>query len=162
MSSSAVQPLTVLEQQEKIFLDQAHASQTKQDVAVTAGPAETLARSAERPASSATVLPTFDLTEFLEGPSGSEEDIRSFCQHVADCLAQTGCLIVRDPRVGSTEADSFLDMMERYFSQSADIKMHDVHPELHYQVYTTAYLPLEIAACCCVGTYGIGAAWALI
>jgi hypothetical protein len=80
---------------------------------------------------SGTVLPTFELSAYL---MASAENMQSFCRSMADCLAQTGCLIVRDPRVGTAESDRFLDMMERYFSQPTQDKMADVHPELHYQV----------------------------
>ena len=86
------------------------------------------------PASSSGVLPLFDLSRFLDRDGSSGEESRQFCQDMADCLAQTGCLIVRDPRVGTAEADCFLDLMERYFNQPASSKMEDVHPELHYQV----------------------------
>ena len=41
---------------------------------------------------------------------------------------------MRDPRVGTSEADRFLDLMERYFGQPDAAKAPDVHPELHYQV----------------------------
>lgn len=108
------------------------ALQQRQGIASTAGRADASTGSAA--AVSAQVLPTFDLSEFLEADAGSREALQRFCWDMADCLAQTGCLIVRDPRVGTAEADCFLDMMERYFGQPADIKMPDVHPELHYQV----------------------------
>ncbi|EIE25459.1 Clavaminate synthase-like protein [Coccomyxa subellipsoidea C-169] len=111
------------------------ALQQRQGIASTAGRADASTGSAA--AVSAQVLPTFDLSEFLEADAGSREALQRFCRDMADCLAQTGCLIVRDPRVGTAEADCFLDMMERYFGQPADIKMPDVHPELHYQVGAT-------------------------
>lgn len=83
------------------------------------------------PSNDADLLPTFDLSDYLES---QHDSMQSFCCSVAQCLAQTGCLIVRDPRVGSAQSDTFLDMMERYFSQPDEDKMADVHPELHYQV----------------------------
>ena len=80
-------------------------------------------------------LPAFDLSEFLAARNGPLAEQNRFCEDVASCLQQTGCLIVRDPRVGTAQSDCFLDMMERYFSQSTELKMPDVHPELHYQVH---------------------------
>ena len=53
---------------------------------------------------------------------------------MAACLSQTGCLLVRDPRVNAADNDCFLDLMERYFGQSREAKMADVRPDLHYQV----------------------------
>ena len=80
-------------------------------------------------------LPVFDLTACLEdGSSLSSAALAPFCEAVAACLENTGCLVVRDPRVGTAEADAFLDLMERYFGQPDAAKMPDVHPELHYQV----------------------------
>ena len=80
-------------------------------------------------------LPVFDLTNCLEASSSlGSSDLALFCEEVAACLERTGCLVVRDPRVGTAEADRFLDLMERYFGQPDAAKMPDVHPELHYQV----------------------------
>ena len=87
-------------------------------------------------------LPLFDLSEFLLARSFPSAEQNTFCEEVASCLQQTGCLIVRDPRVSSEQSDCFLNMMERYFSQPTELKMPDVHPELHYQV---CLLSLDLA-----------------
>lgn len=92
------------------------------------------ASSAQQALQAAHGLPLFDLSEFLVVRDGPSAEQNTFCEEVASCLQQTGCLIVRDPRVSSEQSDCFLDMMERYFSQPTALKMPDVHPELHYQV----------------------------
>jgi hypothetical protein len=46
-------------------------------------------------------------------------------------------LVVRDPRVTLHHNERFLDMMERYFGQPADVKLHDARPEVSYQVGAT-------------------------
>lgn len=53
---------------------------------------------------------------------------------MARCLSETGCLIVRDPRVGKAENETFLNLMEEYFDQPEEVKLRDARPELHYQV----------------------------
>ena len=53
---------------------------------------------------------------------------------MARCLAETGCLIVRDPRVGKSDNETFLNLMERYFEQPDKVKLQDARPALHYQV----------------------------
>ncbi len=92
------------------------------------------ASSAQQDLQAAPGLPLFDLSEFLLARDGPSAEQDTFCEEMASCLQQTGCLIVRDPRVSSEQSDCFLDMMERYFSQPTELKMPDVHPELHYQV----------------------------
>ena len=92
------------------------------------------ASSAQQDVQAAPGLPLFDLSGFLVARDGPSAEQNTFCEEVASCLQQTGCLIVRDPRVSSEQSDGFLDMMERYFSQPTELKMPDVHPELHYQV----------------------------
>jgi hypothetical protein len=91
---------------------------------------------APRGTSGPSALPVFDLAACLDSSDASlsSSALAPFCEAVARCLEQTGCLVVRDPRVGSAEADRFLDLMERYFGQPDAAKMPDVHPELHYQV----------------------------
>ena len=80
------------------------------------------------------VLPVFDISVLLEGGEMLSAAQDNLCREVAACLHQTGCLIVRDPRVGTEQSNGFLDMMERYFCQPKELKLPDVFPELHYQV----------------------------
>ena len=65
---------------------------------------------------------------------GNEAAWDALAADVAKCLHRTGCCVVRDPRVGTADNECFLDMMERYFSQSGEAKMADCRPHLHYQV----------------------------
>ena len=83
-------------------------------------------------------LPTFDIAPMLAMPDQDlSEKAQQLCQAVAACLRDTGCLIVRDPRVKTEDNTVFLDMMERYFAQSTAAKLKDTRPKLHFQVCTT-------------------------
>ena len=77
-------------------------------------------------------LPVIDISAFLAGDA-SDPAVQDACRAVADCLRDTGALIVRDPRVNAGDNARFLDMMEAYFSQPHEVKLADVHPELCYQ-----------------------------
>ena len=80
-------------------------------------------------------LPVFDLAPMLAMTGHDLPDrVQSLCLAVADCLRDTGCLIVRDPRVKAEDNVVFLDMMERYFEQSTAVKLKDSRPQLHFQV----------------------------
>lgn len=63
-----------------------------------------------------------------------DEDLKLSCEKVAACLRETGALVIRDPRCTTQDNDRFLDMMERYFGQAADVKRKQERPDLHYQV----------------------------
>jgi isopenicillin N synthase-like dioxygenase len=78
------------------------------------------------------VLPVVDLTAFLAGDA-SDPAVQDACRAVAECLRDTGALIVRDPRVNAQDNSRFLDMVEAYFGQPHEEKLADVHPELSYQ-----------------------------
>eukprot|EP00940_MAST-03C_sp_MAST-3C-sp2_P002964 g2964.t1 len=80
-------------------------------------------------------VPVFDLSAFLK--SKDDEEIRATCRDMAQAMRETSILIVRDPRVSKSDAGTFLDTMEQYFSQPQKDLMEDVHPELHYQVGAT-------------------------
>jgi hypothetical protein len=69
-------------------------------------------------------------------------EVARLCAEVAESLRSTGCVVVRDPRVAAADNARFLDMMERYFAQDAELKMAQARPELHYQVRDSA-APLE-------------------
>ena len=85
-----------------------------------------------------TPLPTFDLGPMLAlTDSRMPKSVQQLCQAVANCLRDTGCLVVRDPRVKVEDNLAFLNMMERYFAQSTAVKMKDTRPDLHFQVRTT-------------------------
>jgi hypothetical protein len=78
-------------------------------------------------------LPVIDISAFLASDA-CDPAVQDACRAVADCLRDTGALIVRDPRVNAGDNARFLDMMEAYFSQPHEVKLADVHPELCYQV----------------------------
>ena len=78
------------------------------------------------------VLPLVDLSAFLAGDA-ADPAVQDACRAVAECLRDTGALIVRDPRVNAQDNSRFLDMMEAYFSQPHEAKLEDVHSELCYQ-----------------------------
>eukprot|EP00959_Pyramimonas_sp_CCMP1952_P054183 1133565-Pyramimonas_sp.AAC.1 len=77
-------------------------------------------------------LPLFDLTGFMSAPD-SPESVAT-CKALSQCLVETGCLVVRDPRVDMNDNSRFLDMMENYFARSYESKMAEARPELAYQV----------------------------
>jgi hypothetical protein len=60
-----------------------------------------------------------DLQVFMEAQSVDSVEVRSLCRNVADTLALTGVLVVRDPRVSSADNAAFIDMMEEYFRRVA-------------------------------------------
>eukprot|EP00775_Hariotina_reticulata_P010695 gene10695-10852_t len=74
------------------------------------------------------VLPVFDLSGFLALKQGEvpAEQLVQQCVQLADCLSSTGCVVVRDPRVATSDNDTFLDLLEQYFSRPAEEKMQDV------------------------------------
>ena len=91
-------------------------------------------------------LPVIDLQVFLEAQRVDSVEVRSLCRIVADTLAFSGVLVVRDPRVSSADNAAFIDMMEEYFSQPHERKMADVRASLAYQVGATPEL-VEVPRC---------------
>lgn len=87
-------------------------------------------------------LPTFDISPLLHLPPTGKSagqaawpaEVQQLCQAIAKCLHETGCLIIKDPRVNTEDNTAFLDMMEQYFEQSTASKLQDSRPELHFQV----------------------------
>lgn len=78
-------------------------------------------------------LQVIDLAPCISGASQDCERA-STGRQVAESLHQTGCLVVRDPRVAVGDSNCFLDLMERYFCQATSVKLLDARPTLHYQV----------------------------
>ena len=93
---------------------------------------------AEQGQTSAMQLPVVDLSAALHSGTG---DVAHHT--VLQSLRDTGCVVVRDPRVPSDNNDAFLDMMEQYFARPREQKMADCRPEAHYQVQAA----LERAFC---------------
>ena len=124
-------------------------------VAVAADAAATTTATNAPPPSSSTdeALPVFDhapLVRLLEQQQDNpnhhritaaeldaDQDLARLCRGVADSLARTSCLLVRDPRVPPRANDAFLDALERYFARDHATKLRDCRPELHYQVGAT-------------------------
>ncbi|BBM98419.1 hypothetical protein MPTK1_1g13360 [Marchantia polymorpha subsp. ruderalis] len=88
-------------------------------------------------------LPVIDLEEYLLARGGLEEngdagqEFLALCQEVANCLRDTGALVIRDPRCTTEDNDRFLDMMEKYWSQSDAFKRQQERPDVFYQVGVT-------------------------
>ncbi|CAN8066460.1 unnamed protein product [Agarophyton chilense] len=78
------------------------------------------------------VIDLVDLASFLSDPKVSDD-----CQRIANSLRDYGAVLIRDPRVLSQDSEKFVNLMERYFEQSPDVKMKDARPELFYQVGVT-------------------------
>jgi len=76
-----------------------------------------------------------EVAEFLKDKS-SPASLEA-CKKLAETLKQTSCVIIRDPRVSEEDNNRFLSMMEKYYDQSHEEKMKDVHPELSYQLGAT-------------------------
>eukprot|EP01049_Picozoa_sp_SAG25_P019067 SAG25_NODE_5805_length_619_cov_1.425000_1_plen_89_part_10 len=78
------------------------------------------ATAAEEAAAAALASRAFDLAQFLRTAAGGEEvaqDVLAVCRAMAEHIHQTGILVVRDPRVSSDDNDTFLQLMQRYYSQ---------------------------------------------
>lgn len=84
-------------------------------------------------------LPVFNLESYLRDRSQGRltTAVIQLCRAVADCLAASGALVIKDPRVDSADNDRFISLMESYFSQPTEIKMADVRSELAHQVGAT-------------------------
>lgn len=82
-------------------------------------------------------LPVFKLNSYLDDNARDTQGVQRLCEAVATCLKDAGALVIRDPRVDSSENDHFIDLMERYFGQSTEAKMADVRSHLAYQVGAT-------------------------
>ncbi|CAF1566274.1 unnamed protein product, partial [Adineta ricciae] len=59
-------------------------------------------------------------------PEKSSKD----CQLVADLLHKYGFLCVKDPRVDDGLNDKFIDMLEKYYEQSDELKAKDIRKEV--------------------------------
>lgn len=46
---------------------------------------------------------------------------------MADCMHESGVLIVKDPRVSMADNETFLNMLERYFEQPPELKKKGQH-----------------------------------
>jgi hypothetical protein len=69
---------------------------------------------------------------------------------VAQSLADTGAVLIRDARVSEEANSAFLSMMERYFEQSDGVA--DARPEISYQVCYSK-LDARNTSCICTVSY---------
>ena len=77
--------------------------------------------------------PLIDLSSYLNDP----ENAVNHCKMVADLFHKYGILCVRDPRVNDQYNEEFLDMLEKYYEQTDEIKGKDVRKDVFYQVGLT-------------------------
>ena len=82
-------------------------------------------------------VPVVDIGAFLKGSTSLAE-----CQAIANSMHDTGCVIIKDPRVNEDHNNVFLDMMEKYFESRGEMfykgeKIEDIKPEYNYQVGAT-------------------------
>jgi len=77
--------------------------------------------------------PVIDLAAFLNNQSGDSAS----CTQIATLLREFGMLIVKDPRVDDSLNTNFLNMMEQYYDQAAEVRAQDSRPDVHYQVGVT-------------------------
>lgn len=96
-------------------------------------------------------LPVFDLDSYIGADDSDAPGLQQQCAALAECLRETGCLVVRDPRVDARDNDKFQDLLERYFAQPEEQKRADMRPELHYQVGVTPSMT-EMPRCIVVST----------
>jgi len=80
-------------------------------------------------------LRSVDITPFIADPSSAAA--KAACADLVTILKQTSCIIVHDPRVREQDNETFLDMMEQYFSQPSNQLMKDVREEMSYQIGAT-------------------------
>lgn len=87
------------------------------------------------------VVPVVETANFLN----KEGDFLADCKKVLKAFEDTGCLIIRDPRVNQSHNAEVLDMMEKFFdTRSKKFYNHepvkDIFPEYSYQVGATPEL----------------------
>ena len=73
-----------------------------------------------------TSVEAFDMSSFVHSsPRASADALDSatlaVCHQMAEFIHRTGVLVVRDPRVSSADNDTFLSMMQRYYSQPVEV-----------------------------------------
>jgi isopenicillin N synthase-like dioxygenase len=87
------------------------------------------------------VVPVVDTENFLNRKGDYLED----CRKVIKAFEETGCLIIRDPRVNQSHNDEVLSMMEKFFDTRSKKyykkePVNDIFPQYSYQVGATPEL----------------------
>lgn len=80
-----------------------------------------------------------DVQKYLDGEMTTEE-----CEQIANGFAESGVMLVKDPRVATEDSEAYLDMMESYYAQPWEKLQKDLHPEIGYHIGLTPPLT-EIA-----------------
>jgi len=83
-------------------------------------------------------VPVVETANFLN----KEGDFLQDCKKVIKAFEETGCLVIRDPRVNQSHNDEVLNMMERFFDTRGkkfynEEPIKDIFPEYSYQVGAT-------------------------
>ncbi|KAJ8084419.1 hypothetical protein PM082_003189 [Marasmius tenuissimus] len=81
-------------------------------------------------------LPIIDLDIFLSQPPDSQA-VKEECKKAADALITFGALLLHDSRVSESQNNTFLDLLEDYFAQPAEVLREDERPQFSYQVGVT-------------------------
>jgi len=79
-------------------------------------------------------MPIIDMDKFMNRREGWENE----CKLTADCLHDTGIIVVKDNRVEEKDNQVFVKMMEKYYDKVgkdlyAGRKLKDAHPENSFQ-----------------------------
>ena len=89
-------------------------------------------------------LPVINLSLYLNNPS-SQESLDE-CRKAANAFLTYSACSILDQRVTEQNNLDFLNLLEDYFDQPANVKMMDVRAELSYQVGATPELT-ELPRC---------------
>ncbi|KAK1756522.1 hypothetical protein QBC47DRAFT_413064 [Echria macrotheca] len=81
-------------------------------------------------------LPIIDLDVFRQNPQDAPE-VQNECVKAAKALITYGALVLHDSRVSEDDNATFLDLLEDYFAQPAEVLKRDERPELSYQIGVT-------------------------
>ncbi|KAI1336360.1 hypothetical protein F5Y15DRAFT_204579 [Xylariaceae sp. FL0016] len=81
-------------------------------------------------------LPIIDLDVFLSSPRDSPAT-QAECAKAARALITYGALVLHDSRVAEEDNVAFLDLLEDYFAQPAEVLRRDERPDLGYQIGVT-------------------------
>jgi isopenicillin N synthase-like dioxygenase len=86
-------------------------------------------------------VPLVETAAFLNKEGNWVED----CKKVVKAFEETGCLVIRDPRVNQTHNAEVIDMMEKFFESRSKMyydnqPVPDIFPQYNYQVGATPEL----------------------
>lgn len=65
------------------------------------------------------------------------QEAKDACAKVLSIFHETSCLVIKDPRVQSSDNAEFIDMMEDYYNLPFEVKKKDARPEASFQVGST-------------------------